>query len=53
MKRTNRKLSKETKLKISTALKGKPKSKQHRQSLSAALVKYWATIPVEENEAER
>lgn len=48
MKRTNRKLSEETKQKISAALRGKSKSEQHRQSLSAALVKYWATIPIEE-----
>lgn len=53
MKRTSRKLSEETKQKISMALKGKPKSEQHRQSLSAALVKYWATIPEEEYETKR
>jgi hypothetical protein len=52
MKRTSRKLSEETKQKISMALRGKPKTEQHRQSLSAALVQYWATIPEEENEAE-
>ena len=52
MKRTSRRLSEETRQKISMALRGKPKSEQHRQSLSAALVRYWATIPAEENEAE-
>ena len=53
MKRTSRKLSEETKQKISIALRGKPKTEQHRQSLSAALIQYWATIPEEENEAEK
>jgi len=52
MKRTSRKLSEETKQKISMALRGKPKTEQHRQPLSVALVQYWATIPEEENEAE-
>ena len=46
MRRTSRKLSEETRKKISMALKGKPKTESHRKALAAA------TIPVEENEAE-
>jgi len=52
MRRTSRKLSEETRQKISMALKGKPKTESHRKALAAALVRYWATIPAEENEAE-
>ena len=52
MKRTSRKLSEETRKKISMALKGKPKSESHRKALAAALVHYWATIPAEENEVD-
>ena len=52
MRRTSRKLSEETRQKISMALKGKPKTESHRKALAAALVQYWATIPAEENEAE-
>ena len=48
MKRTNRHLSVETKLKISKALRNRPKSTRHRQALSIALKKYWLTIPYEE-----
>lgn len=51
MRRTSRKLSEETKRKISMALKGKAKSESHRKALAVALVQYWATIPEEENEA--
>lgn len=46
MKRTNRKLSKETKQKISRALKGKPKTEQHKTALAKALKKYWNTVPL-------
>ena len=52
MRRTSRKLSEETRQKISMALKGKPKTESHRKALAAALVQYRATIPAEENEAE-
>lgn len=47
MKRTCRKLSDETRRKISEALKGKTKTDSHRKALSVALTRYWATIPVE------
>ena len=52
MRRISRRLSEETRKKISVALKGKPKTESHRKALAAALVQYWATIPAEENEAE-
>jgi len=48
MKRTSRKLSEETRRKISKALAGKPKSEQHRQALSRSLVAYWSTIPTDD-----
>lgn len=50
MKRTSRKVSDETRSKISKALKGKTKTMSHRKALSVALTRYWSTIPVEENE---
>lgn len=49
MKRTSRKLSYDTRRKISVALKGKTKTKSHRKALSAALTRYWDTIPIEDN----
>ena len=49
MKRTTRQRSKETKQKISAALKGRPKTEKHREAISIALKKYWATIPNENN----
>lgn len=52
MRRTSRKLSEETRQKISMALRNKPKTVAHREALSASLRAYWQTIPVEENEAE-
>lgn len=52
MKRTSRRLSSETKQKISTALRNKPKTERHRQALSIALKKYWQTIPYEESVME-
>lgn len=53
MKRTNRKVSEATKKKIAEALRGKSKTVEHKQALSKAMKAYWATIPEEENEAER
>lgn len=37
MKRTNRTLKEETRQKISKALKGKPKTEQHKKALAEAL----------------
>ena len=48
MKRTCRRLSETTKQKISVSLRNKPKTEQHKQALSIALLKYWQTIPYEE-----
>ncbi len=50
MKRINRKLSNETKQKISDSMIGKRKSKKHRKAISRGMKAYWATIPNEENE---
>lgn len=47
MKRKTRKLSEETKIKISEGLKGKRKSDEHRKSISTGLTEYWKTIPTE------
>ena len=46
MRRTSRKLSEETKQKISMALKGKAKSESHKQALRKSLTAYWQTIPM-------
>lgn len=43
--RTQRKLSDETKKKISAALRGRNKSQEHREALSKALKNYWDSIP--------
>lgn len=47
MKRTTRKLSEETKKKISQAMKGKGKSEETKRKMSESMKKYWATIPAE------
>ena len=47
MKRISRKLSEETKQKISESMKGKKKSKETRKKMSDAMKKYWETIPNE------
>ena len=46
MKRTNRTLKEETRQKISKALKGKPKTEQHKKALAEALKRYWNTVPL-------
>lgn len=50
MKRTCRKLSEETKLKISMAMKGRAKTEKHKEALSRSLKAYWETIPKENND---
>lgn len=47
MKRISRKLSEETKQKISESMRGKKKSKETRKKMSEAMKKYWETIPNE------
>lgn len=49
MKRTDRKVSEATRKKIAEALRGKPKTAEHKQALSKSLKAYWATIPIESN----
>lgn len=51
MKRTCRKLSEETKLKISMAMKGRMKTEKHKEALSRSLKTYWETIPIENNDS--
>ena len=43
-KRQYRQLSDETKNKISTSAKNKPKSEIHKQYLSQAMLRYWQTV---------
>lgn len=50
MKRICRKLSAETKLKISMAMKGRAKTEKHKEALSKSLKAYWETIPIENKE---
>lgn len=50
MKRRYRKLSQETKQRISNSLKGKSKSNQHRAAISKEMKKYWSSIPDGEDE---
>lgn len=47
--RIERKLTDETKKKISEALRGRKKSQTHREALSKALKNYWDSIPFENN----
>jgi len=50
MKRTNRKLSDDTKQKISARLKGKKKSAEHKIAISKGMECYWSTIPYSSEE---
>ena len=45
MKRVNRRLSEETKRKISDAMRGKKKSEETRKKMSESMKKYWEGIP--------
>lgn len=50
MVRKQRKLSTETRKKISDSLKGKVKTEEQRIKISESMKKYWSTIPYENNE---
>lgn len=50
MRRTCRKLSAETKLKISMSMKGRMKTEKHKEALSRSLKAYWESIPKENND---
>ena len=50
MVRKQRKLSEETRKKISLALKGRKKSETQKDNISKSMKKYWSTIPYENNE---
>ena len=44
-KRQYRQLSDETKNKISTSTKNKPKSTAHKQHIQQSMLRYWSTVP--------
>ena len=50
MVRRQRKLSEETRKKISAALKGRVISQEHKKNISNSMKKYWESIPYENNE---
>lgn len=50
MTRKQRKLSDETKKKISSSLKGKKMTDEHKIKISESMKKYWESIPYENNE---
>ena len=43
--RQYRQLSDETKNKISTSTKNKPKSEMHKQHIQQSMLRYWQTVP--------
>ena len=49
-KRTQRKLSAETREKISQSMLGKKHSEETKRKMSESMKKYWSTIPYENNE---
>lgn len=50
MIRKQRKLSEETRKKISISMQGKKKTQEQRNKISESMKKYWSTIPYENNE---
>lgn len=50
-KRLQRKLSEETKKKISAALSGRKMPKTQKENISKSMKKYWESIPYENNES--
>ena len=53
MKRTSRKQSEKTKEKIRVALKGKPKTTQHKEAISRGMENYWKTIPASTEDSSK
>ena len=51
-KRQYRELPQETKNKISAATRNKPKSYAHKQHISQAMTKYWASVPNRNNSGD-
>lgn len=49
-KRQYRELDDSTKQKISNSSRNKPKSEQHKQHISQAMIDYWQTVPHRPNE---
>jgi hypothetical protein len=43
--RQYRQLSDETKSKISTSAKNKPKSEEHKRRIQQSMLRYWQTVP--------
>ena len=43
--RQYRQLSDETKNKISTSAKNKPKSEEHKRRIQQSMLRYWQTVP--------
>ncbi len=50
-KRLQRKLSEETKKKISSALSGRKMTDKQKEKISKSMKKYWESIPYENNES--
>lgn len=50
-KRIQRKLSEETRKKISFALSGRKMSDTQKENISKSMKKYWESIPYENNES--
>ena len=50
-KRLQRKLSEETRKKISSALSGRKMSDIQKENISKSMKKYWESIPYENNES--
>ena len=44
-KRQYRQLGDETKSKISTSAKNKPKSEEHKRHIQQSMLRYWQTVP--------
>lgn len=49
-KRQYRELNDSTKQKISNSSRNKPKSEQHKQHISQAMIDYWQTVPNRPND---